>query len=125
MKGEVDKFIKAFYSKNKESNFGVLGNNLKSILEKLELSIKDELNPGLGTLNRLFMASELLHLQKKNWNGLRLGLIEELEAHLHPQASNSYRCGYRKVFGVIIIVKISIISNKLKYKKWNNINLKN
>lgn len=86
LKDEVDKFIKAFYSKNKESNFGVLGNNLKSILEKLELSIKDELNPGLGTLNRLFMASELLHLQKKNWNGLRLGLIEELEAHLHPQA---------------------------------------
>lgn len=32
------------------------------------------------------MASELLHLQKKNWTGLRLGLIEELEAHLHPQA---------------------------------------
>jgi putative ATP-dependent endonuclease of OLD family len=86
LKDEVDKFIKAFYSKNKESNFGVLGNNIKSILEKLELSIKDELNPGLGTLNRLFMASELLHLQKKNWNGLRLGLIEELEAHLHPQA---------------------------------------
>lgn len=86
LKDEIDKFIKAFYSHDKESNFGVLGNNLKSILEKLELSIKDEINPGLGTLNRLFMASELLHLQKKNWNGLRLGLIEELEAHLHPQA---------------------------------------
>lgn len=86
LKNEIDKFIQAFYSKNKESNFGVLGNSLKNILEKLELSIKDELNPGLGTLNRLFMASELLHLQKKNWSGLRLGLIEELEAHLHPQA---------------------------------------
>ncbi|HLS11557.1 MAG TPA: AAA family ATPase [Flavobacteriaceae bacterium] len=86
LKAEIDKFIQAFYSRDKESNFGVLGNNLKNILEKLELSIKDELNPGLGTLNRLFMASELLHLQKKNWNGLRLGLIEELEAHLHPQA---------------------------------------
>ncbi|WP_143959483.1 ATP-dependent nuclease [Litoribacter populi] len=86
LKEEIDKFIQAFYSRDKESNFGVLGNNLKNILEKLELSIKDELNPGLGTLNRLFMASELLHLQKKIWNGLRLGLIEELEAHLHPQA---------------------------------------
>lgn len=86
LKKEIDKFIQAFYSKDKESNFGVLGNSLKNILEKLELSIKDELNPGLGTLNRLFMASELLHLQKKNWSGLRLGLIEELEAHLHPQA---------------------------------------
>src|SRR5690606_36312053 len=33
-----------------------------------------------------FMASELLHLNKKDWDGIRLGLIEELEAHLHPQA---------------------------------------
>lgn len=32
------------------------------------------------------MAAELLHLNKSNWDGLRLGLIEELEAHLHPQA---------------------------------------
>lgn len=86
LKDEIDKFIKAFYSKEKESNFGVIGGSLKNILEKLELSLKDEINPGLGTLNRLFMASELLHLQKKNWDGLRLGLIEEIEAHLHPQA---------------------------------------
>ncbi|MCX6236101.1 MAG: AAA family ATPase [Bacteroidia bacterium] len=86
LKDEIDRFIKAFYSTEKESNFGVVGSNLKNILEKLELSLKDEINPGLGTLNRLFMSSELLHLQKKNWNGIRLGLIEELEAHLHPQA---------------------------------------
>lgn len=86
LKEEIDRFIKAFYDKNKESNFGIQGNTLKNILERLELSIKDELNPGLGTLNRLFMASELLHLQKQDWHGLRLGLIEELEAHLHPQA---------------------------------------
>lgn len=86
LKDEIDKFIQAFYDKEKESSFGVIGGTLKNILEKLELSIKNEINPGLGTLNRLFMASELLHLQKKNWSGLRLGLIEELEAHLHPQA---------------------------------------
>lgn len=86
LKDEIDRLIKAFYNNDKESNFGVVGSTLKNILEKLELSLKDEINPGLGTLNRLFMASELLHLQKKNWNGIRLGLIEELEAHLHPQA---------------------------------------
>jgi len=86
LKSDIDKYIKSFYDVSKESAFGVKGNNLKTILEKLELSIKDEVNPGLGTLNRLFMASELLHLQKKDWSGLRLGLIEELEAHLHPQA---------------------------------------
>ena len=32
------------------------------------------------------MAAELLHLNKNNWDGIRLGLIEELEAHLHPQS---------------------------------------
>lgn len=86
LKNEIDKFIKAFYSKEKESKFKVTGESLNNILDKLELSLKDEVNPGLGTLNLLFMSSELLHLQKKNWDGLRLGLIEELEAHLHPQA---------------------------------------
>lgn len=86
LKEEIDRFIKDFYDKNKESDFNVAPEKLKSILEKLELTIKNELNPGLGTLNRLFIASELVHLNKKGWNGLRLGLIEELEAHLHPQA---------------------------------------
>jgi len=86
LKCEIDNYIKSFYDESKESAFGVKGDRLKNILEKLELSIKDEVNPGLGTLNRLFMASELLHLQKKDWTGIRLGLIEELEAHLHPQA---------------------------------------
>ncbi|MCJ7649470.1 MAG: AAA family ATPase, partial [Candidatus Lokiarchaeota archaeon] len=86
LKKEIDRYIKEFYDREKESNFGVVPEKLKNILEKLELTIKEEINPGLGTLNRLFMASELLHLNKINWSGLRLGLIEELEAHLHPQA---------------------------------------
>jgi putative ATP-dependent endonuclease of OLD family len=116
LKSEVDKFIKAFYSEYKESNFGVLGNNLKSILEKLELSIKDELNPGLGTLNRLFMASELLHLQKKNWNGLRLGLIEELEAHLHPQAQMQIieALQAEKIIQLILTTHSPNLASKLK-----------
>ena len=86
LKAEIDKFVQSFYDKTKQSKFGVVEGKLRSILEKLELTIKEEINPGLGTLNRLFMASELLHLHKKNWDGVRLGLIEELEAHLHPQA---------------------------------------
>ena len=86
LKDKIDEFIHDFYDKTKESKFGVAEGKLKNILEKLELSIRDEVNPGLGTLNRLFMSSELLHLGKEDWNGVRLGLIEELEAHLHPQA---------------------------------------
>lgn len=86
LKDKIDEFIHDLYDRTKNSKFSVSEGKLKNILEKLELSIENEMNPGLGTLNRLFMAAELLHLGKPNWNGVRLGLIEELEAHLHPQA---------------------------------------
>lgn len=86
IKAKIDEFIKGFYGQGKETVFVAASTELKGILEKLTLSLKDEANPGLGTLNRLFMAAELLHLTKSNWTGLRLGLVEELEAHLHPQA---------------------------------------
>jgi putative ATP-dependent endonuclease of OLD family len=85
LKGKIDEYIEAFCS-GKQSKLVVAEGNLRSILEKLELSLKNEINLGLGTLNRLFMAAELLHLNKNNWDGIRLGLIEELEAHLHPQS---------------------------------------
>lgn len=45
-----------------------------------------EINPGLGELNLLFIAAELLLLKDDIDGGLKLALIEELEAHLHPQA---------------------------------------
>lgn len=86
IKKKIDSYIKGFYGEEKESLFEASKNDIKSILEKLSLSLKGQKNVGLGTLNRLFMAAELLHLNKENWEGLRLGLIEELEAHLHPQA---------------------------------------
>lgn len=86
IKDKIDGHIKSFYSEEEESEFLATRSNIKPILEKLTLTLKDEENPGLGTLNRLFMAAELLHLGKDSWTGLRLGLIEELEAHLHPQA---------------------------------------
>ena len=54
--------------------------------ELFELGLKDITNPGLGSLNRLYMAAELLNLKREAWNGVKLCLVEELEAHLHPQA---------------------------------------
>ena len=86
LKDKIDNLIQDFYDSTKYSKFSVSEGKLKNILEKLELSIENEINPGIGTLNLLFMASELLHLGKTNWDGVRLGLIEELESHLHPQA---------------------------------------
>ncbi len=83
IKTKIDNYIKLFYGSNYETDFEFTSNDIKSILEKLTLSLKDEPHPGLGTLNRLFMAAEILHLNKNNCTGIRLGLVEEIEAHLH------------------------------------------
>jgi putative ATP-dependent endonuclease of OLD family len=85
LKALIDKFVRDFYDKTKQSQIDISQTQIRDILEKLELSLENVSNPGLGTLNRLFMAVELLHLHKTNWSGVRLGLIEEIEAHLHPQ----------------------------------------
>ncbi|NLG82459.1 MAG: AAA family ATPase, partial [Bacilli bacterium] len=58
---------------------------LKSILESLSIKL-NKIQPGLGTLNLLYIAVELLLLNEKDDNGIKLALIEEIEAHLHPQA---------------------------------------
>ena len=86
IKGVIDGFLGGFVSPDSESTFTISGSNIKDILEKLSLHLDGITNPGLGTMNRLYMAAELLHLQKPTWNGLRLCLVEEEEAHLHPQA---------------------------------------
>ena len=63
---------------------------LRHILERLELGLFDASSGipmgryGLGSNNLLFMACELLLLGKEP-EGLPLLLIEEPEAHLHPQ----------------------------------------
>lgn len=63
---------------------------LRQLLEKLELDLRadDVSNPppgrGLGSNNLLFMASELLLLSQET-DGFPALLIEEPEAHLHPQ----------------------------------------
>ncbi|WP_299831951.1 ATP-dependent endonuclease [uncultured Roseobacter sp.] len=63
---------------------------LRQLLERLELELRSEAAPelpanrGLGSNNLLFMACELLLLGSEGI-GLPLLLIEEPEAHLHPQ----------------------------------------
>lgn len=104
IKDKIDSYIKSFYSKDNESEFIATSNDIKSILEKLTLTLRGEQNPGLGTLNRLFMATELLHLTKLNWTGLRLGLVEELEAHLHPQAQMQVIEAFQKQEGIQLIL---------------------
>ncbi|MGF6127851.1 putative ATP-dependent endonuclease of OLD family [Pseudomonas frederiksbergensis] len=78
---------------NSRISFGEGGTEsarLKQILERLELGLLDKASGesrgvyGLGSNNVLFMACELLLLGKEP-DGLPLLLIEEPEAHLHPQ----------------------------------------
>lgn len=63
---------------------------LRQLLEKFELELRDEdtwtvpRKRGLGSNNLLFIACELL-LAGPDGDGLPLLLIEEPEAHLHPQ----------------------------------------
>jgi len=57
---------------------------LRELLEKLDLRLDGEGKLGLGSDNLLFMACELLLLVQET-EGNKLLLIEEPEAHLHPQ----------------------------------------
>lgn len=80
-------YIEAFFSENEPHTptVSISGGELFDILQRLSLTL--DANPaGLGAANLLFMASELLLLQSEEKHGSRLALIEELEAHLHPQA---------------------------------------
>lgn len=84
---EINDYLEEFFTdgEKKKAGFGISDPELKSILEKLELKLA-ETKVGLGSLNRLFMAAELLLLKRVAYTGLKLALIEEVEAHLHPQA---------------------------------------
>lgn len=79
--------LESFNDKGQASNAELKASSiqLKAILESLSLNAP-ELNPGLGELNLLFIAAELLLLKDDIDGGMKLALIEELEAHLHPQA---------------------------------------
>lgn len=83
----LGEYLKEFFPKNSLPNaqIKISGGDLSEILRKLSLMIDDN-PPGLGTQNLLYIAAELLLLQPAENLGLRLGVVEELEAHLHPQA---------------------------------------
>ena len=85
---DINEYLKEFFTEkeiNKIAKFAISGQSLSGILEKLILNLTEE-NSGLGSYNRLYIATELLLLKRTNYYGLKLLLIEEVEAHLHPQA---------------------------------------
>ena len=82
----IDGFIRDFIDEDFSSKISLVEPEIHTILEKLSLGITEDAFLGLGTLNRLYMAAELLHLRNPARDSLNLCLIEELEAHLHPQS---------------------------------------
>lgn len=88
IKDEITRLLKAFDEQAHIQKNIKLGPTEKldclKTLEKLSLYYDDGLlRPGLGTLNMIFIAAELLHLNIQA--APKLLLIEEVEAHLHPQ----------------------------------------
>jgi putative ATP-dependent endonuclease of OLD family len=82
----VDEHLRSFLSTNdkRESQIQNRALTFKEVLRRLELNY-DEIKSGLGSTNVLFMALELIALREQEI-GAQLTLIEEIEAHLHPQA---------------------------------------
>lgn len=84
---ELNRYLEKFSNRNNvlESGFKVSDLKLRYILERLSLQFSSE-KPGLGSHNILFIAAELLLLKREKFDGLKLALIEEIEAHLHTQS---------------------------------------
>ncbi len=83
---DINGFLKDHFLLNGDPRFAEIkltGGELTEILRLLDLTMGGN-KSGLGTLNLLCIAAEMLlfNNQKK---GLKLALVEELEAHLHPQ----------------------------------------
>ncbi|WP_372815016.1 ATP-dependent endonuclease [Paenibacillus sp.] len=84
---QINTYLKEFtpFTSPLNSLFSITDLKLKTILEKLSLELSTN-KSGLGSQNLLFIAVELLLLNRENYSGLKIALIEEIEAHIHPQA---------------------------------------
>ncbi len=84
--GEINDFLNTHFLLNgdpRNAQIKLTGGELSEILRLLDLIMEGN-KSGLGSLNLLCIAAEML-LLKNQQKGLKLALVEELEAHLHPQ----------------------------------------
>ncbi len=82
---QINDYLSEFFGEIKNAGFSIADIHLKGVLEKLSLKLAAN-RAGLGSHNLLFIAAELLLLERDEYSGLKLALVEEIEAHLHPQA---------------------------------------
>ena len=83
---EINNFLHTHFLLNGDSRHAQIkltGGELSEILRLLDLIMEGN-KSGLGSLNLLCIAAEML-LFNNQQKGLKLALVEELEAHLHPQ----------------------------------------
>jgi putative ATP-dependent endonuclease of OLD family len=120
--GTIRSNLSAFHGSadDREASIRVLDAQLRSILESLSLTV-GKANPGLGELNLLFMAAELLLLKASEEGGMRTALIEELEAHLHPQAQLRLIGFLQRDYGdhgsqVIVTTHSPVLASKINLK---------
>lgn len=92
IKTDIKEYLNAFFPEGefdgdstRDTKIEISKSDLNSILQKLSLSMAED-KSGLGALNLLFIATELLLLQYSRADSLKLLLVEEIEAHLHAQA---------------------------------------
>ncbi|ETT60804.1 AAA family ATPase [Paenibacillus sp. FSL H8-0457] len=83
---KMEDVVQSFFDKSRERKPVIQPRNMKfdEFVKKLELNL-GEIGTGLGSSNLLFMAAELLLLSENKF-GPQLALIEEIEAHIHPQS---------------------------------------
>lgn len=125
---DLNAYLNSFslVSNNLQSKFQMTGGSLKSILEKLTLKLfntglSENNSQGLGSHNLLYIAAELLLLKKSDYPGLKLGLVEEIEAHLHPQTQIKLieaiqKIGEEKDIQFIMTTHSPNLASKIKLK---------
>lgn len=125
---DVNAYLSSFSleSNSLNSKFQVSENSLKSVLEKLSLKlfnyeISENNMQGLGSQNLLYISAELLLLKKLEYSGLKLALIEEIEAHLHPQTQirlieSIQEIGDKNNIQFILTSHSPILASKVKLK---------